>query len=517
MPRRLPLGLAVLAAACLTVLPVWAQFAPMDIINTRFELSTPIWTSGHWVMFGVEEEKQDANGDGDAQDTILCLGDLRSLTVLPLGIAVDYDLTDEDDDWPVALSPEWIAIQVSEAENGGQDLNGNGMPADDVMFLYNPATKQKTNLGVVGGAPLWDGGKLYFQQVESAQKQDFNGDGDQRDLVLAYHDPATKQTVNLGMECGMGFRVAGDWIATMTSEQAVNRDLNLDKDATDTVVQLYQISAKRWLNTGLTTAAEVEVQVQLTSKLCAVGVEEAFMGNRDLNGDNDQKDCVLHVLTLPTDATAAPTIFNTRMDASAGFVAEGNFVGFVTGEADQGNTDLNGDKDTKDDVVQVYVVGQAAVVNTKLEGIQGIIAGGGKIAIPCSEQDQGNVDLNGDKDTEDYVLFLYDVARNALTNTKCTVEDTLTGSEGVLGWTVLEEDQGNRDLNRDGDTDDSIAAVMDMKTGQYTITGYAIYESIAVGSRGGAFGVDEEDQGGKDLKGDRDTDDEVVFLARLKR
>jgi len=514
MLRRF-LGPALVAALAL-VLPVSAQFAPHDVVNTRLEPSTLLWGSGHWIAFGVDEEQRDLNGDGDAQDTVLHLADLRSMTVVNLGAAISADLTDSEDDWPVAISGDLIAYQVSEAEQGGQDLNNNGATGDDVLFLYDPASKQKTSLGITVAAPAWLGGKLYFEQSEAAQRKDLSGDGDTNDLVLGVYDPATKQITNLGMECGHGFRGAGDWIATMTSEAGVRRDLNLDGDATDHVVQLYQISAKRWLNTGLTSASEIEVQVQLTPRLLAVGVEEAQMGNRDLNGDGDTKDCVLHVLTLPADAKANPGIFNTRLDASGGFSAEDNFVGFVCSETAQGGKDLNGDKDTKDDVAHVYVLGQQTVINTKLEGIQGVVAGGGKLAIPCSEQDQGNVDFNGDKDTEDYVLFLYDVAKNQLINTRCTVEDVLYGKEGTLMWTILEEDQGDKDLNRDGDTDDSIAAIMDMRTGQYAITGFAVYETLLGVARGGAFAVDEEDQGGRDLRGDRDTDDEVLFLVRFK-
>lgn len=511
-----PLGLL----AALTV-PVAAQSMQVDVMNTRTEISGRMWGSGHWVLFSTEEDGKDLNGDGDGQDSVLCVGDLRALTVASTGIAVTYNLTDNDKDWSAAVSSDQnlVALQAAEADNGDTDLNKNGTATEDILTIYNPATKQKTLLNITGRMPTWGpGGKLYFGQPEAAAQKDLNGDGDARDLVLGSWDAKTGQVENLGAECSAGFKVTGDWIAVTMSEAGQGaRDLNADRDTNDAVVQLYQVSAKRWINTGLESATQKEVQIQLTPRLLAVAVNEVGQGNRDLNGDRDARDAVLHVVTLPKDATSQISVSNAAQDCSGGISADGALVAFITGEDDQGNADLNGDKDTKDDVVQVYSLETGKVTNVGLEGVEGVYTAAGKVAIPVSETDQGNKDLNGDKDAEDYVLHLYDVARNRVTNTRTTVEQTLTGSEGSLMWKVLESDQGDRDLNRDGDTDDSIVALMDMATGNYSITGYATFvDEMCPVLRGGVFAVSETDQGGRDLNGDREMDDDVVVLVRKR-
>jgi hypothetical protein len=521
MPRRplLPYSLAAALLAALAV-PVASQNLGFDVMNTRMEISGRMWGSGSIVLYCIEEDQKDLNGDGDTRDSILCWGDLRNMTASMTGIAINYQLTDDDKDWPAGVDPDQnlMAIQVSESENGDKDLNGNGTATDDVLALYNISTKQKTILNVTGRAPKWAGGKLYFEQPEVMAGKDLNGDGDVRDLVLCVYDPKTAQVTSLGAECSAGYEVVGDWIATMTSEAGQgNKDLNGDKDLLDTVVELYQISAHRWLNTGLECELEKEIGLNLTPKLCAFGTNEANQGNRDLNGDKDTQDCVAQVITLPQNGTDPLQFFNTGQDCSAGLKADDNVVAMVTSETAQGNKDLNGDKDTKDDVVQTFTLGASQVQNVGLEGTEGVYVWKGHVAVPVSEQDQGDKDLNGDKDADDYVLHLYDVAKNKIINTKCTVEQNIIGHEGVLFWKVLESDQFNRDLNRDGDTDDSIVAMMDMNTGMYAITGYATsVDEMCPTSKGGVFAVSESDQGGRDLNGDGETDDDIVVLLRKR-
>ena len=97
------------------------------------------------------------------------------------------------------------------------------------------------------------------------------------------------------------------------------------------------------------------------------------------------------------------------------------------------------------------------------------------------------------------------------------IEQSLFGHDGVLMWRVSEADQADRDLNRDMDTDDSIVALMDMATGQWSITGYAtITDYLWPVSRGGVFAVSEMDQGGRDVNNNGRADDDVVVLVRKK-
>lgn len=509
MSRFLSTLAAGLLLGCLVV-PVAAQSLGLDMINTRRELSGRLWGSGSWIAFTIDEDEKDLNGDNDIRDTILCLSDMRTGNIQETGLAITYSLADTDSDWPVAISGDQVAVQVSEADNGGKDLNGNGTNNDDALALYNPRTRQAEYIGAAGRNPVFLGTKLYFVQPESAAKKDLNGDGDLRDQVLCSYDTTTRQHESLGMEAANGFHVAGDWIATETSEASqFARDLNDDKDLGDTVIQLYQISTKKWTNTHLAMAADVPVV--LTSRLAAFGVLEVAQGDKDLNNDMDDKDAVCHVWDL-----AAGEATNTGVDCSGGLGADGTLVGFAATERSQGNKDLNGDMDSEDVVAFSFSLATKRAVSLKVDASGSLAVGGGKILISCGELDQNSQDLNRDKDTDDYVLLVYDPISNKVTNTAVAVDGDLVANEGTLAWKVLEGDQFDRDLNRDGDTDDLILCVMDLATGSYAATGWACGDYVCPTSRGVGFACLEEDQGSRDLNGDKDTDDEIVQLARKK-
>ena len=87
--RSLPLALCALLLPAVTwLVPAAAQSLGVDLINTRRELSSRVWGSGHWMAFCVDEDEKDLNGDRDAEDTILCITDLRSVKTWELGIAM---------------------------------------------------------------------------------------------------------------------------------------------------------------------------------------------------------------------------------------------------------------------------------------------------------------------------------------------------------------------------------------------------------------------------------------------
>lgn len=517
MDRKLRPLLAFLTLFCVGALltPVAAQTLDLGtIFNTRRELSGRIWGHGNWIAFCVEEEDKDLNGDGDTNDTVLCVADLRTMNVQITGLAVNYGLSDSDTDWPVAISDDMIAVQVSEADQGGKDLNGNGSTNDDVLFLYNPTTHKSTNTGLVGKNPVFHNGKLYFGQPERQARRDLNGDGDLLDTVVCSYDPATQEWQSLGLEAAAGFRVEGDWVATKTSEAAQGgKDLNGDGDVQDTVAELYQISTKKIINTRL----ECSFGMALTPQLLAVAVDEKKQGAKDLNGDQDTNDVVCEVWDLSKGDDPTKALFNTGQDCTGGVCADGNLVGFVTSEAGQGNQDLNHDGDTQDEVGQAYILGSDKVINLAHDASGGMVAGGGKLAFVCSEMAQGDRDLNGDRDTDDDVLMVYDPVANRILNKQIAVDGDLVEGGGTLVWRTLESDQFNRDLNGDRDTDDSVVFVMDLKTTNWSCTRYAGAEYLCATDRGVGFAVSEADQGNRDLNGDGDTDDDVVHLARLRR
>lgn len=487
------------------LVPAAAQGLRVEVFNVKRALTGRLWGSGYWIGFCVQEEDK----AHETERMMLQLFNTRTLNIHSTGIAIDVSLSDDEQDWPLAVSGDQIAVQVSEADNGNRDFNGNGRTDDNVLELYNPAARQLTNLGVIGSRPTFHGGKLYFVQQESDARADLNGDGDQSDAVLCSYDLAEKKIESLGMEVGEnGFQVVGDWIAVPVDEAAQgSKDLNDDKDIQDTVAQLYQISQKKWTNTHL----ECTFGMALTTKLLAVGVDEGKAGAKDLNGDGDAKDTVCEVWDLATGK-----VTNTAMDCSGDVVADGSTVGFATSESAQGNQDLNGDGDKDDVVAQVYTLGADRPVNLARDASGGIMAGGGKIAFSTSEADQGNKDLNGDKDAEDFVLQVYDPGRNSVFNTRYAVDGDMHVGAGRLAWNVLESDQGNKDLNRDGDTDDSVLFIIDLATDAIAFTSTASVDRAVVTNEAVGFAVPESAQGNHDLNGNGNMDDDVVHVARFK-
>ncbi len=509
LPFRPLLAGALLAAVPLFHRPTEAQSVRTEVFNLRRIVAGQMWGSGQWLAFSQDEDLKDLNGDGDAEDSILCLADTKALRVYETGIAIDPALIDDEEDWPVAIEGDVIVAQMSELDNGKKDLNGNGFVGDDVLVMINSTNRQVTPIGLSGARPVVSGGKVYCAQAEEDAKRDLNGDGDQRDSVLVVYDPATRKVESLGMECSDQFQVTGDWIATATSEAAhFGRDLNGDNDAGDVVCQVYQISQKKWTNTAL----ECTFEMVLTPKLVAVGTAESRQGNKDLNGDNDMGDIVCQVWDL-----AQARAFNTGRDCSVDLSADGNVVGFICAENNQGRTDLNGNKVPGDEVAQAYVLGASGPVNIGRDASGGLITAGGKIAFACSETIQGNRDLNKDKDADDLVLLVYDPVKHAVANLGYAVDGVLVAEGDLLAFRVAEIDQGDRDLNRDGDPDDMVLAVAHLPTNSVSMTGYAASEYLHVADAWISFGVLEIDQGDRDLNGNGNPDDEVLHLARVRR
>lgn len=497
-----------LIPAATVVLPVMAQAPKLTIVNLKRELSGSLFGGGNWLAFTIDEEARDLNRDRDMDDTVVALVDLRTMTIVDPALATDPNLSDSDEDVPIAVSETQMAIQVSEADQGNKDLNGNGQSQDLVLHVYSPTTKQLTNLGVSGRFPTWIGNRLYFAQAEAVTRKDLNGDNDLNDFVLAAFDPTTRQIQNLQQDASGGVEATTGWIAVMTMEAAQQgKDLNGDGDVSDTVVQLWDIAKSAWTNTSL----EGSTDIVLTPKLLAVAVDELKQGGKDRSGDGDNQDAVCEVRNLATGDT-----LNTGLDCREGLYADGGLVGMCVDETST-RRDLNGDTDQHDVVAYAFTLGAEKTVNCGRDASGGMTISGGKLAFGCAEADQGNKDLNRDNDTDDLVVTLYDPVRNAVTSTGYSMDGDLFAGDGVLAWKVLESDQANRDFNRDMDTDDSILHVMDAATGVTSSTGWACGDHMIVTARGVAFSTFEADQGDRDLNADGDTDDEIIQFARLTR
>lgn len=474
--------------------------------NTRAAMSGRLWTGGTWAAFCVDETDRSLNEDTDTDDAVLMLCDTRSFTTTSTRLALDFSEVDNEEEPPVVFGRGYAAFLVSESDQGGADLNKDGKVDGSVIVVWNLATRQFTP-GVSGHGMRFIGDTLYFVYAESAAKRDLNGDGDLRDSVLCSFDPIERKFETLGMEADAGFVVAGDWIATYTAESAQGaKDLNGDRDTLDLVAMLYSVKQKQWVSSGL----EVSGGMALTPQLLAAACEEGRQGKEDLNRDGDATDTVCQIFDLTTRK-----IFNTALDCGAGLVADRGVVGLACRERAQGQKDLNKDGDVSDDVVHVYTLGTDAARNLELDGSGGIAATGGKIVFSCDELNQGKRDLNRDKDSNDIVLHVYDPAQASVHNTAVACEGPLQASSGRVLFKVPEADQGDRDLNGDRDLDDLVPHLMDVGTYFVANTRLACSMSMAIGSHAIAFPVTEFDQGDSDLNRDGDRDDDIAYVVRV--
>ncbi|MCC6765732.1 MAG: beta-propeller fold lactonase family protein, partial [Deltaproteobacteria bacterium] len=186
-------------------------------------------------------------------------------------------------------------------------------------------------------------------------------------------------------------------------------------------------------------------------------------------------------------------------------------------------TDLNGDGDIHDDVPGIYrtATGQVTFVP---QSLMDFVVGGNLIAFRSSENDEG--DLNGDGDTLDAVLFVYDLKHDRLINTRqsvvvCDLPGCSPGQEykvlrDSVAFLTRESDQGDQDLDGDGSATGIVAQIFNVRSAHRkafsTRAGAPNLPPLPDDFIGQPIVYQERDESveGIDLNGDGDTDDGIV-------
>jgi hypothetical protein len=269
------------------------------------------------------------------------------------------------------------------------------------------------------------------------------------------------------------------------------------------------------LRTGTTTNVGLDARDGFTlgKDWIAFTVDEARQGGTDLNGDGDVFDLVLHVFDVETGMTT-----NVKLDASGGFAFGKRWLAFAVDEDSQGGTDLNNDGDVFDLVLHVFDVKTGATTRV---GLASNVFALGKewMAFVVDEDSQGGTDFNGDGDATDFVLHVYDLKTGMITNVKLDASGGFAFGKEWLAFAVDERGQGNTDFNGDGDTADQVVHVFNLHTGTTTNVGLnmSLFGSFGVGKEWLAFAVDERGQGNTDFNGDGDTADQVLHVVDVKK
>jgi len=219
----------------------------------------------------------------------------------------------------------------------------------------------------------------------------------------------------------------------------------------------------------------IDVDGNATDDFAVFVDSEAADGGTDYNLDGDANDLVIRAydLSLGTfDDIASAKSERLRRNNSTGrrsfrhafYQWSGDYLIFRTQEASEGATDLNGDGDAVDTVAQIYDLATQTLTSTDLDAEHYEVAGN-LIGIATRESAQGNVDQNGDGDTADTTLNVYDTSLGlpgAVTAIPVAVPSyTVFRQSFAVGASFIayrdgESADGLTDLNGDGDTKDFV-------------------------------------------------------------
>ena len=431
-------------------------------------------------------EGVDLNGDGDHVDRVVHVYDVANGTLHSSGLAGHST--------SFAASAGVVAFSVSEAAQGGVDLNQDNDVADAVVHVFDATQGVVQNTQVVA-VKLWlDGRALAMIEFEDAV--DISGDGDDDDFMLHLHDVVTGATTSTGYPISpAGPIIRSPHIAFRVEERDLPAGTDLDGDGSSQGTPLFIHDA----SVGVTTNQFLQsfASPYFVGDRIFVSLSEFGMG--DQNGDGDVTDLIPHLLD-----------FGTGILTSLGFSEYGPVVigdvlsAIVVAEWNEG-TDLSGDGDQDDRVVFVYNDADGSVVNTgRLLTLNAQLkVSDHAVAFLTPEAWQG-ADLNGDGDTTDDVVSVYDAASGTVTTVPVAsvFEDPTVGGRHVV--LRVEEAAAGVDLNGDGDLLDRVAHVHDALAKTTANLGLAASDGEAAGVVGDdffAFRVYEIGQGVTDLNG----------------
>ena len=520
------------------------------------------WTAGRWAFFSVPEYDQnqtDLNGDGDFIDSVLHLYDFETRTLTDTGIAGGA----------VSLEEPFLTFVALEAEQGMQDLNGDGV-LDFAVFahdlrthrnvLFQESWNDSPLLGdrvaraghellialkdpqpilvrwspagqslVPNGTIPWllDEDNVITEVSEVGAAADLNGDGDQTDSIMHLYDLETGVETNLGLAGSPPYSLeARDLVLVIEAKQSVDLDGDGQLNSVvwhavdpDGAVQNLGIGLRLPIVPAVTNA--LSVSRSLDPSFLPILAEETA---RDLNGDGDLGDFVLHhwvpaTNTLENQGIAAASIFDTSPGAA------GERWTFV--EVLETDGDLNGDGDQADSFLGVSTgPGSLQVIPWALTGTPSspledprVVIRDRTAALVVGELEHGT-DLNGDGDLDDERLFVFEADSGDVT---ALPWDVTFRDVQVIGNQVfaLRHEVPGSDWNGDGDTNDRVLFGYDAAKGRTTNFGLAAADTFTrrlfAGETDLLVDVFEIDQGGTDLNGDGDAFDIVAHAIFLQR
>ena len=278
------------------------------------------------------EPDPDLNHDGDTNDRIVHVYDGGSVT--NLGLAA----TD------VAISAKRIAFL---AEAGAPVGARTGSELGVLFVAPADAPSKWIDTGLVGDSLAVGGDFVVLVTPEDVAGADLNGDGDANDRVLRIVNGADGRVVPFSDAEGHAvpppaveeFVADDEVVAFRVPETDQGQSLNGDADLDDRVLEVADLASGRMFNTGQTAvacaleacdprlpyrvAARTVTFLSLECQQGGTDFDECPTGGTDLNGDGDAGDVVLQVFHVPAVAEAAPAASNRVVGAvSAGYCTD---------------------------------------------------------------------------------------------------------------------------------------------------------------------------------------------------
>lgn len=428
-------------------------------VGPNFSNGWAITPNGRYVIFSSEQTNlvpNDTNAVGDAFLYDRVTGMVQRVSLKSDGSQVSATLVPLGSSWPTAISDDgrYVTMTSDAYDMVPGDTNTCGSTPGDCRdaFVRGPGKPAGCGNSVVNAPEECDppgntvqcGGGMACSYT--CQCNDYTQDAALDDVVLRVTNATSSAVTTL---CPAGqVEVSGGEAAFLRPESAGSavgcpngspapggRDLNGDGDAGDQIVHLWPGSGSAQ---SLGCAAR---DIAFDSNLLVALVSEADQGEGPLNGDGDTLDNVVRVYDLANDPqpTQCSQWRDTGMQGHDIKVC-GSVVAFITSEAAQGAI-LNGDGDMTDDILQVYDPASDMVINTRLAA-EDFVCNSEIIAVRYPEKafGDGGASLNNqygtDQDVDDTILYVYDFANpgclNPLIPGGCIVSPNLAARPCVL-------------------------------------------------------------------------------------
>jgi hypothetical protein len=458
-----------------------------------------------WLVEVSEAEQGglDLNGDGDACDRIAFVLELEPLHFRSTGLALGDD-AEERTLW--SCDGEAAAFAVSERAQGGLDRNGDGDAEDLVLVHLEGATPVAHPLAVrkilAGGA--WIACAL-DEAAQGARDLDFDGDAD--GTVLWLLDRRDGSELAFGLRDAQPLAIASDDVALRLAERD-GIDLNGDGDDDDEAVfEVFDGATRLLQNTTLVLASDA---VASAAGTFGVSVSEAGMGLGDLTGDGDADDAVFYVYSPARG-------FSVNLGLSVPLypppAVDGERYLLFAREAARAR-DANGDGDRDDWTVHVFEAGPGVLYDTQLASQGSAVLLGGWVAVSVSEAMQGSSDLDGDGEASGNVVHAFELASGTLLS--LGIDAHALEASGERLFLLPSEELAALDWNADGDALDRVLFDWSAAAAEPRSSGIAAGELVAA-QGAEVLLVEREGERGADANGDGDRDDHVLALHDVER